>query len=407
MMGILREVQHLAFQYQVGPFARAVARTSDGRRVVVLMLDGLVTGVGLYAMRRFLGGSGGQPTEVVWTRSGRLSFLRTLLSGALSEITVGMGASLGREAAPQHLGAAWADVLARWTHLPKEQRALLIASGAGAGLGAVYNVPLAGAAFALEIYLGTISLPLALPAMLASAVATAVSWIALPNHVTYLVPPLSTPSGSLLIFSLLVGPVMGLLSGAYIRLVVWAHDHQPRHWALALEPMLRASALGLVAMKYPLVLGNGRDLAQFAFTGSAGLATYAALTGIKPLATVGTLRSGASGGLFTPTLSVGAVSGALLGHLWIHLAHGAWNPGYALVGAAAMLGAAMEAPVTAILFVLELTRTIDAIMVPLLIGALSSTMVARHLDWHSIYSARLPERQKRASDQGDSMSSHS
>ncbi len=390
MMGILHEAQHLAFHYQSGPFSVAVAHRSDARRLGVLVVDGAVTGGGLYLMQRFFGGTGGEPTAVVWTESGRLSLLRTLLSGALTEITVGFGASLGREAAPQHVGAAWADFVARVTHLPRHQRTLLVACGAGAGLGAVYNVPLAGAAFALELYLGTISIPLVVPAILASAVATGVSWLALPNRATYLVPPLGDPTLLIMVMAVVWGPLMGLLSAAYVHFIAWANDHRPRAIALAVEPVVLFFGLGLVAMKYPLVLGNGSDLAQFAFTGSGGIVSLAALAVLKPAATVGSLRSGASGGLFTPTLSFGAVMGALMGHIWIQLVPASWSPAYAVVGAAAMLAAAMEAPLTAVLFVWELTRTIDAMMVPLLVAVVGATLVAQHLDLRSIYSARLP-----------------
>lgn len=389
MMGILREAQHVAFHYQNGPFSTAVAHSSAARRVGILVGDGALTGGALYLLRRVLGGTGGEPTEVVWTEAGRLSLVKTLLSAAVSEITVGLGASLGREAAPQHAGAAWGDFIARVTGLPRHERMLLIASGAGAGLGAVYNVPLAGAAFALELYLGTISLPLVLPAMLASAIATGVSWLALPNRATYEVPHLGSPTLALVAFSVLMGPFMGLLSAIYVHAIVWAHDHRPQGTLLALEPLVLFFGLGLVAIKYPLILGNGRDLAQFAFTGSGGLMTLAVLAFLKPVATVGSLRSGASGGLFTPTLSFGATVGALAGYFWTHGLHVGGTPAYAVIGAAAMLAAAMEAPFTAVLFVLELTRTIDAVMAPLLIAVLGSLLTAQHLDLHSIYSARL------------------
>lgn len=389
MMGLLREAQHVAFHYHAGPFSTAVAHSSMGRRVGVLVGDGALTGGVLYLLRRVFGGTGGEPTQVVWTKSGRLSLLKTLFGSALSEITVGLGASLGREAAPQHLGAAWADFIARLTGLSKRERLLLIASGAGAGLGAVYNVPLAGAAFALELYLGTISLPLVLPTMLASAIATGVSWLALPNRATYHVPHLGAPSLTLMVFSVLVGPFMGLLAASYVRVIVWAHDRRPQGILLAFEPIVVFFGLGLVATKVPLILGNGRDLAQFAFLGKGGLLALAVLAFLKPMATVGSLRSGASGGLFTPTLSFGATVGALAGYGWAEILHLGWTPAYAVIGAAAMLAAAMEAPLTAVLFVLELTRTIDAAMAPLLIAVGGSLLTAQHLDLRSIYSARL------------------
>ncbi len=388
MMGVLRAVQHLAFDYHSGEYSTAVAHHSDLRLVVVLAVGGLVTGVGLWIMRRFAGGTGGEPTEVVWTRTGNLSLFRTLLTGALSELSVAMGCSIGREAAPQRTGAASGAFLAKHFSLPPEQRRLLIACGAGAGLAAVYNVPFAGALFSLEIYLGTLSLPLVLPALLTAGIATAVSWITLPAHSVYAVPTLPSPTLSLMVFAVLLGPVMGVASAGYVRMIAWASDHRPKGRLLLVEPVAVFTALGFLAISYPLLLGNGVDLAQFAFTGSAGLLTLLALSLLKPVATSACLRSGATGGLFTPTMSFGAVFGALLGHLWILLWPGPSTASYAVVGAAALLTAAIEAPATGIAMTLELTHSL-AITAPILVAAVGATVVSRRLEIRSIYSARL------------------
>lgn len=388
MMGILRAIQHLSFGYHSGEYSTAVHHHSDIRIVVVLAIGGLVTGAGLWIMRRSDGGTGGEPTEVVWTRSGDVSLVRTLLSGALSELTVAMGASLGREAAPQRTGAAAGAFFGRRFGLTVEQRSLLIAFGAGAGLGAVYNVPFAGALFALEIYLGTMSLPLLVPALFTSGVATAVSWITLSPHTVYSLPKQVTPDLSLMVFALLIGPVMGLASAGYIRMITWASDHRPKGRLLLIEPLVVFTGLGLLAITYPLLLGNGVDLAQFSFTGSAGLSVLLALTLLKPLATTACLRSGASGGLFTPTLSFGAVFGALIGHLWALMWPGPSPASYAVIGAIALLAAAIEAPVTGIAMGVELTGTI-AISIPIIFAVTGAVLVSRHFDLRSVYSGRL------------------
>lgn len=389
MMTTLRTVQHMAFHYHTGEFSSAVARVSDSRIVLMLILGGLVTGVGLWLLGRYLGGTGGEPTAVVWSHTGKLSLFRTLLSSTLSEITVGLGGSIGREAAPQRLGAASGSALSQRIGLSKEQGYILIACGAGAGLAAVYNSPLAGALFATELYLGTISLTLILPALLTSGIATAVSWLVLSSHAIYQVPQLPHPTISLLLFAVVLGPVIGIISAGYVKLIGWASDHRPKNWPLLVEPLILFAALGLVAIKYPLVLGNGVDLAQFAFTGHGVIWVFAALAILKPLATAGTLRSGATGGLFTPTLSFGAALGGFLGRGWDLLWPGSPDPSYAVIAAAAMMGAAMEAPATAIVFVLELTHNIQAIMVPMLIAVVGATLTARHISLLSIYSARL------------------
>jgi len=388
MMGVLRAVQHLAFDYHSGEYSTAVARHSDVRLVVVLAIGGVVTGVGLWAIRRLAGGTGGEPTEVVWSHSGRLALGWTLITGILSEVTVALGGSIGREAAPQRAGAAAGAFLGHRFGLTSQQRNLLIACGAGAGLGAVYNVPFAGALFAMEIYLGTVSLPLVLPALATSAVATAVSWLTLPDRAVYSVPKLANPTLSLMLFAVLLGPCIGLASAGYVRMIAWASDHRPKSRLLLVQPLVVFTALGFVAIAYPLLLGNGVDLAQFAFTGSAGLLTLLALTVLKPVATSACLRSGASGGLFTPTLSFGAIFGALAGHLWLMIWPGPMTASYAMLGAVALLAAAMEAPLTGIAMVMELTRTIT-LSAPMLLAVVGATLISRRLDLRSIYSARL------------------
>jgi len=392
-MAILHVVQHAAFGYSIGEYSAAVAHRDDIRRIVVLTVGGLVTGVGYWVLRRRPGGTGGEPTGVVWTGKGDVLVGRSLVSGALSEVSIGMGCSLGREAAPQHAGAAVGAWLSRRLQLPDGQRMLLIACGAGAGVGAVYNVPFAGALFAAELYLGSVNLDTIVPALATAAIATAVSWITLPMQAVYRVPAVGFPDLALVVFALLLGPLTGVLSAGYVKLIGWAGDHRPTGRWLMVGPVLAFAVLGVIAIEYPLLLGNGRDLAQFAFSASSGttiIATLAMLTLLKPLVTSMCLRSGASGGLFTPTFSFGAALGAFLGHLWALLWPGAPGSSYAVVGAAAMLGAAMQAPMAATAFAIELTNTVNTSMVAILIAVVGATLVAHRLELRSIYSARLP-----------------
>jgi H+/Cl- antiporter ClcA len=389
MMAVLRFVQHLALNYHSGEYSKAAATHGSLRLVVVLAVGGMVTGVGLWLLHRSSKGTGGEPTEVVWTHHGSISVVRTLLSGALSEVTVAMGGSIGREAAPQRAGAAAGALLGRHSRLTPEQRTLLIACGAGAGLAAVYNVPLAGALFTMEIYLGSLTLTMVVPALLTSGIATAVSWLTLPQHAVYSIPALAGPNLAIMVFALVIGPLAGLASAGYIYLIGWASDHRPRGRLLLLEPLLVFTALGLIALSYPLLLGNGVDLAQYAFTGGAGILTLLALTALKPIVTAACLRSGATGGLFTPTLSFGAAFGALAGHIFLVLWPGPMSATYSLLGAVALLAAAIEAPLTGIAMLIELTHTVT-LVAPMVLAAVSATLVSRRFNLRSIYSARLP-----------------
>lgn len=391
MTKVLRLVQHVSYNYRIGEFSDAVARTGDLRRLLVLSVAGLVTGTGWWLLRRRAGGTGGEPTRSVWSGEGNVSLRRNVLSGLLSEVAVGAGASLGREAAPQRTGAAFGSWIGRHMTLPTNQRVLLVACGAGAGVGAVYNVPLAGALFAAELYLGSLALTSVVPALAASAIATAVAWVGLPRQAVYGIPRLPTPSLSLLVFALVAGPVIGLTSAIWVRAVGWASDHRPTGRLLIVEPMIAFAILGVLAFKYPLLIGNGRDLAQFAFTGHATLATLAVLLALKPFVTTLCLRGGATGGLFTPSFSLGAVLGAVLGHIWSLFWPVPSDVSYAIIGAAAMIAAAMQSPVAAIAFTLELTNSVDLSIVAILVAVVGSVVVSRGLEPQSIYSVRSPD----------------
>src|ERR1700722_15672205 len=130
-------------------------------------------------------------------------------------------------------------------------------------------------------------------------------------------------------------------------------------------------------------------MAHSVFLGQGGLALLAALFVLKPLVTALCIGAGGSGGLFTPTLSTGAVLGGFLGEVWSLVWPGTRVGSFAMVGAAAMIGASMQAPLTALALVLELTHSGFQIMVPMTAAVVTATAIARHIDGYSIYSARL------------------
>jgi chloride channel protein, CIC family len=392
MMLILFSVQHLAFGYHSGSLEAAVERASDVRRLAVLLSAGVFGGIAWYLLRHYTSGEKSELDDVVWGEGQRLSFRRSLGTSVISEIVIGMGASIGRENAPKLLGGASASVLASWAKLTPAQRRLLMACGGGAGLAAVYNVPLGGALFTAEVMLGTISVPVVLPALACSCIATATSWLYLPDRATYVDIPPYRFTMPLLISALLIGPVVGVLSSGYIRLIGWVSYHQARGRAALFAPVVAFGILGLIAFAYPQLLGNGKDMAHDAFAGADGLILLLALFALKPLVTALCLGSGASGGLFTPTLSTGAMLGGAAGIAWSLAWPGSPAGAYALIGAAAMLGAAMQAPLAGLVLILELTGGGFGIAIPMIAATVIATAVARYIDGYSIYTARLRAR---------------
>lgn len=390
MMVVLFSVEHVAFGYHTGPFEQAVERACDLRRVASLMVAGAVGGVLWYLVRRVTAGERSDVDDAIWKGYARLSFRRCLGSSLISELVIGMGASIGREQAPKVMGAASGSVVSGWFGLTDAQRRLLVACAAGAGLAAVYNVPIGGTFFTIEVLLGSAVLPSVLPALACSVVATFTAWIYLPHHATYVDVPAYHLSASLVVLAVLVGPFIGLFAVGYIRLMGWvSYRRASGLWSVP-AMFVAFGALGLVGFAYPQLFGNGKDMAHDVFVGHGTLLLLLALFALKPLVTAMCLQTGAAGGLFTPTLSTGALFGAFVGLGWSHLWPGSPLGAFAMVGAAAMIGASMQAPLAGLALVLELTHSGFDMAVPMIAATVIATAVARYLDGYSIYSARLP-----------------
>jgi len=396
LMVLLRTVEHLAWSYRSGTFLDGVQGVSGLHRVVVLAAAGVIAGVGVVALGRLRAGRA-EVSSAVWQDDGRMALAPSVGRGVLSIVVVGLGASVGREAAPQLTAAAAASWLCERAGVPHWQRRLLVACGAGAGMAAVYNIPLGGALFALEVLLGTITLPLVLPALLATTIATAVAWIALPDTSLYAIPTYAV-SASQIVWAVVLGPLAGLAAVAWVRLIAFVNGLRPGRRTRAIAPLVMLIALGALSIAYPQLLGNGKNTVQLAITGGLGVSLLVALVVLKPVVTAGCLGSGVPGGLFTPTLAYGALFGGLLGHAWSVVWPGSPSGSYALIGGGAVLAAAMQGPLAAIVMIVELAHHSQTLMVPLLVAGTGATVVARKLGAPSIYSARMRERPKRRSD---------
>jgi len=385
---LLELIQHLVWP---GPnLLDAASHAAPWRNIIILLGAGLLTGAGQIVIHRLSSANGIDITEAISLYAGRLPAWRTVASALLSVLLVGMGASLGREGAPKQVGAVMANLLADRRHLSDEQRRLLVACGAGAGMAAAYGVPLGGALFALEVLRGVLALRLVLPALLASAIATGISWLALPDAPTYVIPSYTT-SLSVVFWAVLAGPIAGLVSVVYIRVIAWADRNKPTGWLRVVAPCAALALIGVVSIAYPQILGNGKDVTQLAFTNQIAPLLLLTLLLLKPIATVLCLGSGVPGGLFTPTLTLGALLGGLLGYVWGWFWPGVPPGLFAVVGAAAVLAASTHGPISAIVLVLELTGRDRSIILPLVLAVGTATLVARTIDPRSIYDARFTD----------------
>jgi H+/Cl- antiporter ClcA len=396
LMMLLFAVSDLAYGRGAGrgDFQAAVAATSPVGRVIPLVIAGVIGGVGWFLLRRYVPGRS-DVDDTIWTGDGTLGFRRSAGTSVLSEIVVGLGASIGREAAPKLMGGVCASFLATWAKLSVPQRRLMVACGAGAGLACVYNVPLGGALFTAEVLVGTIRLPVMMPALICSSLATLTVWVYLPTSPTYQTIPAFGFHPAEVVWALLAGPVIGVAAAGFVRLVAWVSCHQPQRWWPLVTPLLAFAVLAFAGQWFPQLYGNGKDLAEQAFRANSAILLLGALAVLKPLATCLCLGSGASGGLFTPTLATGAALGAFLGGAWSLVWPAAPVGAYAMIGAAAMIAAGMQAPLAGLVLVLELTHSGFALVVPMALACALATAVARWIDGYSIYSARLTRSRSR------------
>jgi H+/Cl- antiporter ClcA len=388
LMRLLFFVEH--FAWHSGPqleFLDAVMAASPGRRVINLAIAGLIVGtVGVFFQNRF-GKKGSDVEGAIWFDHGNVAPMATFCKAVLSIVHVGLGTSLGRESPIKQAGGAVAAVFSRMGKLSPSQQQLLVAAGVGAGMAAAYNVPLGGGLFAAEVLVGSISLRNVMPLMATSVIATAASWLLLPAVPIYSLPEFHL-SFSTVAWAIVAGPIFGFTAVLIVRgVALAAAPRRGRGWSM-LMPIVVITALGLLSIRYPQLLGNGKDTVQFAFDNRFEISLLLALPLLKWIATVGCLFSGARGGLFTPTMTIGALLGGAMGHAWLHVQPGQAPGSFAVIGACAVLAAATRGPVSSLVLVLELTRHADVMMVPMLLASALAIMVAGRFESRSIYSAR-------------------
>ena len=403
LMKLLRLVQHLAWSYPGGePFLDAVEKSSGLTRVLVLLGTGALVALVLPLIGRIRSGPG-DLEAAIWFDDGRLPVLKTSLKAVFSIVIVALGASLGRETAPKQAGTLVGGLLADWGGITASKRRLLAACGAGAGIAAVYDVPFGGALFALEVLLGTLALPLVAPVFLATLTATAAYWLFFPNEPTYRLGPMPLTAG-LVVFAVVAAPLAGVASAGFVKLLAAVARWTPKDWRIWPAALAVFGLLGLLAIPYPQLLGNGKNVVELAALGRIALPTLVALAVLKPVMTAACLGTGAPGGLFTPTITFGALLGGAMGHVWLLAWPDAAPGSYAMIGATAVLAATTKGPVSAVVMMLELTHGLDGLLVPMLLAAGLATAVAHRIDPRSTYTCRLGKAAT-LDDEGGSVSS--
>lgn len=378
---LMHFIQHTAYGYGADgvymSFREGAAQAAPGRRIAVMGLCGVIVGLGWWSLKRF-----GRPqidikAALKQPRDG-VPFLTTVSHALLQIITVGLGSPLGREVAPREMTAAFASVGGKRFGLNEDEMRLLIACASGAGLAAVYNVPLASTLFILEAMLGIWSQQAAVAALLASVIATAVARAGLGDVQQY------HPAGlevnvSLLWFAALIGPVLGALAVVFQRSAKKFPFLKRNDAKIIPLAIVLFVIIGIVSVRFPEILGNGKAGNQLTFGGLTDWRHSLEMTAVKWLVVLAALAAGAYGGLITPSM--------MLGSTVAFAAAAAWNAYFptmspesaAVVGAAVFLGVSLRMPLTALVFVLELTYAPAALLMPLCIGMAGALATARKM----------------------------
>jgi chloride channel protein, CIC family len=355
LTALFEQVQYLAWGvHEPSKLGDAASLFGLRHHVIVLLAAGVLTAAGQWLLTRLLSGNSIETMAAIWFHAGRMPTLRTLGSAVLSIAIVGLGASLGSEGAPKHAGAAFGNVASSMQKLSDEQRQLMVAIGAGAGMAAVYSVPLGGALFALEVLRGSLSLRLVLPAIAASTIATQVATIFIPNAPIYATPAyVVTPQT--FVFALLAAPIIGVWAVAFVRLIAWADRVRPSDWRRFVAPPAVFLALGLISIPFPQVLGNGQDVAQFLFR--QPMAPLALLV-LLPVRAALHHRIGRQRSAWRPIHAVAYSRRARrerVGAVWLTFLPQGDIGLFALLGAGAMVAATTQGPISTLVMMMELT----------------------------------------------------
>ena len=308
-----------------------------------------------------------------------------------SAITIACGGSVGREGPIVQIGSAMGSTIGQWLRFSPQRLRTLIGCGAAAGIAATFNAPIAGAFFALEILMRDFAVVTFSPIIVASVVATAVSHEFLGDTPAFPVPGFSLHGYAGLPLYLVLGLLVGVVAVAYVRTLYATEEaFEKLRMPAWLKPALGGLLLGALLIRFPQVYGVGYSSMVDALNGRVVWHLMALLVVVKLLAVNLTLGSGFSGGIFAPALFLGGMLGGAFGALVAQIvpgSHGAIGA-FAMVGMAAMVGAATGGPLTAILILFEMTGEYRVIL-PLMIASIGAALVYRSLLSDSIFTLKF------------------
>ena len=364
-------------------------------KLLIPTVGGLIVGPLVYFFAREAKGHGvPEVIEAVALRNGRIRPRVVAIKSLASAISIGTGGSVGREGPIVQIGSALASSISQLLKVKPEQIRLLVGCGAAAGIAATFNAPIAGTIFALEVILGDFGIPTFGPTILSSVLATVVSRAFLGDYPAFIVTEYSLISVWEIPLYVVLGIFAGIVALGFMKLLYKSEDTFD---SLKMPEYLKAGIggflIGCLVNVAPHVYGVGYETIDMALRGELVWYILLMLLGFKLLATSITLGSGGSGGIFAPSIFLGATLGGAYGSV-IHnflptvTAH---SGAYSLVGMGAVVAATTHAPIAAILILFEMTGSYKIIL-PLMITISIASVLARRRFPESIYTMKLARR---------------
>ncbi|STR65351.1 chloride transporter, chloride channel (ClC) family protein [Klebsiella michiganensis] len=296
---ILHAIQHLAFGYSPGQivsaesFLQGVTDSSWPRRLSAIVAGGAIAGFGWWLLGRY-GQKRVSIASAVANPSVAMPAGTTTIHALLQIVTVALGSPLGREVAPREMGALGAGMVARKLGLLADETRTLVACGAGAGLAAVYNVPLAGALFSLEVMLLSFSWEKTLAAIITSAIAAWTATLGLGEESQYHFTSDILPH-SFLWWAIIAGPILGAGAWLFRKATSTARSRVRSNWQMPVFCLLAFSLLAVLSLYFPQLPGNGKGPMQLALSDELGFPRAAMLMALKMVVILAVLRGGAEG----------------------------------------------------------------------------------------------------------------
>lgn len=405
LVGILAGLASVLFKFMIHFFQKqfwkadiiidAVSTQPWFLTVLIPTVGGLIIApIIFYGAKEAKGHGVPEVMESLIFRGGRIRNQVSAVKAIASSICIASGGSTGREGPIVQVSASLASTVGQLFKIKERGMKTLVAAGAGAGIGATFNAPIAGALFAVEVILGEFGIYSFSPIIIASVIATMISRFITGDFSSFTVPKYTMSS----VWE--IGPyiLLGIISGAVaILFIETLNFFEDRFDKLKAHPLVKPAVggllVGVIGLQFPQIFGVSYEAIDAGLTNQLGLWLALALVFIKVLSTSLTLGSGGSGGILAPSLFLGTMTGNVVGQFF----HNAFpqsmsSPGaFSLVGMGAVVAAATHAPITAIIIIFELTNDYKIIL-PLMLSCIIASLMSVGIHKESIYTMKLKRR---------------